>query len=170
MKFQHQPFTFFMIATALLLSAVSVVRTQTLKTKDAKITHKVFFDITIGEKKMGRIVFGLFGKEVPKTVANFAALCTGEKSSPDNTLHYKGSTFHRVIRDFMIQGGDFTSGDGTGGVSIYGAKFADESFVYKHDQVGLLSMANAGKLFSVFNSSFFVFIFNLNWSLDLHIN
>lgn len=108
---------------------------------------KVFFDITIGGKYIGRLVFLLYADVVPKTAANFKALCTGEstkRASTGHALHYKGSTFHRVIKGFMIQGGDFTRGDGTGGESIYGEKFADENFKIKHTEAGLLSMANAG--------------------------
>lgn len=108
---------------------------------------KVFFDITIGGNAIGRIVMVLYDDIVPKTVANFLALCKGDSTKTASTGHalsFKGCSFHRVIKDFMIQGGDFTKGDGTGGESIYGEKFADENFIVKHTTGGLLSMANAG--------------------------
>jgi cyclophilin family peptidyl-prolyl cis-trans isomerase len=92
------------------------------------------------------VVMQVYKDITPKTAENFRCLCTGEKGTgtTGKPLHYKGSTFHRVIKDFMIQGGDFTNGDGTGGESIYGEKFADENFVIKHTKGGQLSMANAG--------------------------
>jgi len=107
---------------------------------------RVFFDVTIGGDKCGRIIFELFNDVVPKTAENFRALCTGEKGigTKGKPLHFKKCIFHRIIKDFMIQGGDFTNGNGTGGESIYGEKFEDENFELKHDQPGLLSMANSG--------------------------
>lgn len=113
-----------------------------------KENPRCFFDVSIGDERVGRIVFELFADKCPKTVDNFRALCVGDKgnaSKSGNPLHYKGCTFHRIIKGFMVQGGDFTHGDGTGGESIYGEKFEDENLELKHDKSGLLSMANAGK-------------------------
>ncbi|XP_042348700.1 peptidyl-prolyl cis-trans isomerase D [Plectropomus leopardus] len=108
---------------------------------------RVFFDVDIGGERAGRIVLELFADITPKTAENFRALCTGEKGTGKSTgkpLHFKGCPFHRIIKKFMVQGGDFSNHNGTGGESIYGEKFEDENFHYKHDKVGLLSMANAG--------------------------
>ncbi|CCL99368.1 uncharacterized protein FIBRA_01386 [Fibroporia radiculosa] len=115
-----------------------------------------YFDITIGGKPAGRIVMQLYADVTPKTAENFRALCTGEKGvgRSGKPLWYKGSTFHRVIKGFMIQGGDFTAGNGTGGESIYGEKFEDENFEVKHSKRFLLSMANAGK--NTNGSQFFI--------------
>ncbi|XP_012281250.1 peptidyl-prolyl cis-trans isomerase cyp11 [Orussus abietinus] len=114
----------------------------------AKVNTRVFFDVEVGGLPMGRIVFELYSDICPITSENFRALCTGEKGlgkTTEKPLHYKGIVFHRVVKDFMIQGGDFSVGNGTGGESIYGGTFPDENFIIKHSKPFLLSMANRGK-------------------------
>ena len=107
----------------------------------------VFFDLSIGDRDIGRLEMELYTNVVPRTAENFRALCTGERGVSSLTkkpLYFKGSRFHRIIKGFMAQGGDFTRGDGRGGEAIYGSKFRDENFILKHDSPHLLSMANSG--------------------------
>lgn len=105
---------------------------------------RVFLEIQVGSRDPKRLVFELIKSKVPKTVENFRVFCTGEKVHPYRPYTYKDSYFHRVVKNFMIQGGDMEKRDGTGGYSIYGDKFDDENFFLPHSQAGILSMANHG--------------------------
>lgn len=144
-------FATFAAAGGIAYAAFYMIQSQVLDANDetenggpvpaqADVTKQVFFDVSINEEPAGRIVIGLHGGVVPKTCENFTTLCRGDQYNGKQPLSYAGSSFHRVIPGFMIQGGDFTHHNGMGGMSIFGKKFADENFALKHTGPGILSM------------------------------
>lgn len=139
------------------------------KAQDPKaITRRCVFDINIAGKSAGKIVIGMFGHAAPKTVENFMEICVGKKTDKNpKGLTYKGSKFHRIIPNFMLQGGDITLGNGMGGESIYGRTFADENFLLKHEGPGYLSMANAGP--NTNGSQFFITTVQTPWLDGRHV-
>jgi len=148
---------------------IATIMTIASTTASAADNPKVALDVTIDGKDAGSITIELFADVVPKTAENFRALCTGEKGigKSGKPLSYAGSPFHRIIPGFMIQGGDFTRGNGTGGESIYGEKFADEGFQLKHEGPGMVSMANAGP--DTNGSQFFITVAETPWLNGRHV-
>lgn len=161
----------FLIGSVLVFLAFSSFSQQEEETVEEmhEITHRVFLDVDIDKQRLGRIVLGLYGEVVPKTVENFRALCTGElgKGASGKSLHYKGTPFHRIIPGFMIQGGDIVYRDGRGNESIYGGTFRDENFKIKHSHAGMVAMVNSGPDSN--GSQFFITTVKAYWLDGEHV-
>ncbi|GKV20958.1 hypothetical protein SLEP1_g30998 [Rubroshorea leprosula] len=142
---------------------------EKIEEEEHEITHRVYLDIDIDGQRLGRIVIGLYGQVVPKTVENFRALCTGEKGkgASGKALHYKGTPFHRIISGFVVQGGDIAHGDGKGSESIYSGTFPDENFKIKHSHAGVVSMGNSGP--NANGSQFFITTVKASWLDGEHV-
>ncbi|KAG2291657.1 hypothetical protein Bca4012_007613 [Brassica carinata] len=159
--------------TIFLVLALSHTRKEEEEEKqvaeDYQVTHRVFLDIDIEGQRLGRIVIGLYGNVVPKTVENFRALCTGEKgkASSGKPLHYKGTQFHRIVSGFVVQGGDIIHGDGKGSESTYGGTFPDENFKVKHSHAGVVAMGNTGPDSN--GSQFFITTIKATWLEGEHV-
>ncbi|KAK4747737.1 hypothetical protein SAY87_014323 [Trapa incisa] len=160
---------FLVLSVFLVFAAFKSKQEKEVVEESPEITHRVYLDIDIEEQRLGRIVIGLYGQVVPKTVENFRALCTGEKGNGagGKLLHYKGTSFHRIISGFMIQGGDIINGDGKGYESIYGGTFADENFKIKHSHPGVVSMVNSGPDSN--GSQFFITTVKASWLDGEHV-
>ncbi|KAF3943740.1 hypothetical protein CMV_029730 [Castanea mollissima] len=163
----------YLVLLIFLIFAFSNPKTKKIEEKAEEvpeITHRVYFDVDIEEQRQGRIVIGLYGQVVPKTVENFRALCTGEKGKDAHgkKLHYKGTPFHRIVSGFVIQGGDIVHGDGRGFISIYGGgTFPDENFKIKHSHAGVVSMVNSGPDSN--GSQFFITTVKASWLDGEHV-
>lgn len=160
----------FLVVSIIIIFAFSTSKWGEDKAEEVpEITHRVFLDVDIDKQRIGRMVIGLYGQVVPKTVENFRALCTGEKGKGANgkALHYKGTPFHRIISGFMIQGGDIVYGDGRGNTSIYGGTFPDENFKIKHSHAGVVSMVNSGPDSN--GSQFFITTVKASWLDEEHV-
>ncbi|CAN6987572.1 unnamed protein product [Brassica oleracea var. botrytis] len=173
MSFWVQPRCLLLLAafTIFLVLALSHTRKEEEEEKqvaeDYQVTHRVFLDIDIEGQRLGRIVIGLYGNFVPKTVENFRALCTEGKASSGKPLHYKGTQFHRIVSGFVVQGGDIIHGDGKGSDSIYGGTFPDENFKAKHSHAGVVAMGNTGPDSN--GSQFFITTIKATWLEGEHV-